>query len=747
MNNAFTCIGKGHGAPAIPATFEEWHQMRREPWLKEMCDKIAAGDEALKAKLPVWTPRCAAFRDNHRAAKDALEPLPLLMIDIDEKGHTEEIALRAGLPVTGYGLEESTSSSSSSSSSPSPLYLGPYPVVLIERSVRNGTHILLGGIEEKNIPAIQKEISELIGFPCDPAVKNVAGCIYMVSDDHTVYVAPGGKVKVDRLEVKEPTANSQQPTAPSPSSLVPSPQSSSYNGFPYSAIIAKYWELYNDGKEPQAGDRNVKTFELAVTLRSICNFNLQQLEAVIPRYDDFEEDEWRRTLESALKEPRKGMPYRMRQVLLALKEEQELGNIGGSPQTPPPLPKRLPPLLKLLTSKTPDHLKAAVAEGVFPALATYLHGVKFRYWDNVDHEATFMNVLIAPQGAGKGCVKKPIEYILSEIAERDAIYRERERTWKAKSKGMKDRPKDICIQCLVDDLTPAIFNQRVIDVHNNGEKYIYTIVDEIEGMRKVCPSGGMDALTLLFRKAFDNSIQGQERVSVDSVTGVAPLRWNWNASTTVPNARKFFNKAVNDGTLSRLSLSTIIREDGKSQDPIYGIYDEAFTEALKPYISKLDAASGLIECPQALKLSRKIKDDNERLRDMCESEAYLILSFRANVIAWLKGCVLYIAQGYKWTQEIADYVQWSHKYDLWCKMRYFGKQLERELETEGQGLSVVPQNMLDMLPVEFTEEQLVTLRLQMGKDSKSGPLLRKWKERGYIAYDDITGCWHQVLKV
>ena len=536
-----------------------------------------------------------------------------------------------------------------------------------------------------------------------------------------------------------------------------------YNGIPYSEIISKYWELYNFGKLPTMGDRNVKTFELAITLRAICNYSLPQLEAVIPRYDNFPEQEWRTTLESALKEPRKGMPYRLRQVLLAIQSDSKIAATGGSRDVPPAMPQKLPKLLKLLSSKVPQMYKPAVCEAIFPALAIHLHGVKFRYWDNVDHEPTFMNVLIAPMSVGKGAIKKPIDFILADIKEADKPNRLREAEWKrknpsGKTKAKDPRPNDICIQILIDNLTDAVFNQRVVDAHENGQRFVYTRVDEVEQLRKVTSRGTVDEVSILIRKAFDNAEHGQERVGADSITGIAPLRWNFNASTTIPNAHRFFLKSVNDGTLSRLNLSTIIKprlEDAQENNqassqqspddslPIFGIYDDKFAQDLKPYLDRLSSASGLIECPQALKLAKELTRENDKRASLYESEAYRILSYRANVIAYLKAMVLYVAQGYHWSEDIAEYVRWSEQMDLWCKMRFFGTQLEEEILQEVKQINASPQNLLSTLPDEFTYEQFLRHRQQQGKCGDGKNTLRTWKHRGYVVYDEITKTWHK----
>ena len=519
-----------------------------------------------------------------------------------------------------------------------------------------------------------------------------------------------------------------------------------YKGIPFSEIIGKYWELYNDGKEPVEGDRNVLTFELAMTLRSICGYSLERMLRVIPNYWGGQEgeEEKRRTIESALKEPRKGMPYRTKHVLDALKSTAGVKACGGTLTTPPPMPKKLPPLIQLLTRNVPAPYKPAVASAVFPALGAHLHGVKFRYWDNVDHEATFMNVLIGRQSIGKGTIKKPIELIMEDIRQRDIPNRQREAEWKQKNPGARQkkdpRPTDICIQMLIDNLTDAVFNQRIVDANNNGERYIYTIVDEVEALRKVTSRGQVDEVGLLIRKAFDNSMAGQERVGADSVSGIAPLRWNFNASTTPPNARKFFYRMVNNGTVSRLDISTIICPEDDDTAPILGIYDHTFAQELKPYIDRLEAANGLIECLQAKKLALAMKKENYEAARLYDSQAYRVFSYRANVIAWLKGMVLYVAQGYRWDKTIADFVHWSQQYNLWCKMLYFGQQLEKELNEELEiQMQSGPQNLLELLPDGFTREQYRQMRQNQGKIGDGASTLRAWVSRGYIVYDEVVG--------
>ncbi len=640
-------------------------------------------------------------------------------------------------------------------------------LLMLERSASKGYHLVFRRHEDLSQEENLRWASDLLGVKFDEGAKDITRVFFTTTADENELLYLDDEV-FDQTETLSPSfphngegdhAVSSLLTNKPKGSLLPitgegQGERVSYNGIPFSEIIAKYWELFNDGKTPVEGDRNVKTYELAMTLRSICDYSLEKMLAVIPNYWHKTEgaDEWRKTIENALKEPRKGMPYRLKQVLQALKSVAGVKACGGTLTSPPPMPKRLPPLIKLLTRNVPSFYKPAVASAVFPALGTHLHGVKFRYWDNVEHEATFMNVLIGRQSIGKGSIKKPIEFIMEDIRQRDIPNRQREAEWKQKNPSARQkkdpRPTDICIQMLIDNLTDAVFNQRIVDANNNGERYIYTIVDEIEALKKVTSRGTVDEVGLLIRKAFDNSLAGQERVGADSVSGIAPLRWNFNASTTPPNARKFFSKMVNDGTVSRLDISTIIRSDDDDDTaPVLGIYDHTFATELKPYIDRLDAASGLIECAAAKKLALDMRQENQDRAKLYDSEAYKILSYRANVIAWLKGMVLYVAHGYKWDKTIADFVRWTEQYNLWCKMLYFGHQLERELreEVEIQRQSG-PQNLLDLLPNEFTREQYRLMRHSQGRTGDGDSTLRTWASRGYIAHDEATGNYCKTEK-
>ena len=701
---------------------EEYIQLRDTAEQKAKLAAVRGGNEALKRELVQFNYSCLPNDDGTLKGSKRLSTTVAMDIDHVPPEEMQPLKERILAHKDELGL------------------------LMLEESARGqGYHFVFTRRPELDQEANLEWAAQLLGVTHDKGAKDITRVFFTTPAAQLIYLDE----KIFEQAEAEFKGTDSLPLGSSKNPC----QEKDYNGMAFSDIIAKYWELFNGGKEPNTGDRNVLTFELAVTLRGICGFSLEQLMAVIPNYwaapdgtcTADELAEYQHTLENALKEPRKGMPYRLKQVLQALKSQSAVKACGGTMQSPPPMPKRLPPLIRLLTKNVPWYYKPAVASAVFPALGAHLHGVNFRYWDNVDHEATFMNLLIGRQSIGKGSIKKPIEYVMDDIRQRDIPNRQREAEWKQKNPGAKQkkdpRPADICIQMLIDNLTDAVFNQRIVDAHNNGQRYIYTQVDEVEALKKLTSRGTTDEVGLLIRKAFDNALAGQERVGADSVSGIAPLRWNFNASTTPPNARKFFYKMVNDGTVSRLDIATIIRNDDDDDSaPILGIYDDEFAHELKPYIDRLEAANGLIECPQAKKLALEIKQENRDAARLFESEAYRVLSYRANVIAWLKGMVLYVAHGYRWSKEIADFVRWSQQYNLWCKMLYFGAQLEKELrdEIDIQRQSG-PQNLLELLPNEFTREQYYQMRKCNGKQGTGDSTLRSWITRGHVALDDVTG--------
>ena len=730
-------------------TRKEYLGLRNGGEQKSLLSRIRSGEEKLKGELIQMNYSCLPNDDG--SLKGSKKVSMSVGMDIDFKApeglsaEEKQAWLReqmAGVPELVMSKKEE---------------LVP---LMLERSATKGYHLVFRRRAELSQEENLRWASDLLGVAFDDNAKDITRVFFTTTADEGELIYLDDEVfSVAALQCCSDfqTTTLTTETTNIGDNLSPQNTELSYNGHTFAEIIEKYWELFNNGKQPVEGDRNALTFELALTLRSICGYSMEKMLQVIPNYWAKKNDkgeitctvddraEWQQTIENALKEPRKGMPLRLKQVLQGLKTESGVKACGGTMTTPPPMPKKLPPLIKLLTKNVPDLYKPAVSSAVFPALGAHLHGVTFRYWDNVIHEATFMNVLIGRQSIGKGSIKKPIEYIMADIKQRDQPNRQREAEWKQKNPSAKQkkdpRPTDICIQMLIDNLTDAVFNQRIVDVNNNGQRYIFTIVDEIDSLKNLTSKGTVDEVGLLIRKAFDNSDAGQERVGADSVSGIAPLRWNFNASTTPPNGQKFFRKMVNDGTVSRLDISTIIRNyDDDDNAPVLGIYDHLYAQELKPYIDRLESANGLVECPQAKKLSLEMKKENDDVAHLYDSEAYRVFSYRANVIAWLKGMVLFVAHGYKWSKEIADFMRWSEQYNLWCKMLYFGKQLEKELreEVEIQQQSG-PQNLLELLPDEFTKEDYRQMRLSMGRTGDGDSTLRSWANRGHVVFDDVSG--------
>ena len=402
---------------------------------------------------------------------------------------------------------------------------------------------------------------------------------------------------------------------------------------------------------------------------------------------------------------------------------------------PPPMPEKLPRLVSLLVSKTPDIYKPAVANAIFPPLATHLWKTTFRYIDNVDHEATLMCALLAGTGAGKNCVQMPINLIMADIRKRDRENLEREKAWKDEvtrkgaNKDKRKRPENLVIQEIDADMTNPAFVMRTAEAQ---EHFLYTSLNEIDQFDALKGQGQQQFRIMCL--AFDPGNQyGQTRVGTQSVTERVCVRFNWNASTTIHKGQRYFSKVLTDGPVSRINFCTIPEREIGADMPIYGSYDEAFRTALQPYIDNLCRATGCIECPEAYQLALQLKDENADFARMTQSRIYENLSFRANVIAWLKACVLYVANGCQWEAEIADFIRWSERYDLWCKMRFFGDAIAKA-EVEGVKSSKRgPRNLLQLLPDVFTLHDVEAIRLENGLDQKGTKLmLSTWIYRGYV---------------
>ena len=406
---------------------------------------------------------------------------------------------------------------------------------------------------------------------------------------------------------------------------------------------------------------------------------------------------------------------------------------------PPAMPEKLPKLVKLLISRTPEIYKPAVAHAIFPPLATHLWQTSFRYIDNVVHEATLSTCLLAGTGAGKSSVDKPIRYIMEDIRKRDAENLKREKEWKEEvtrkgaNKDKRKRPDNLVIQEIDADMTSPAFVMRTAEAQG---RFLYTSLNELDQFDALRGSGNQQFRIMCL--AFDPfNLFGQQRVGVQSVTERVTIRFNWNASTTIQKGQRYFSKVLTDGPISRINFCTIPEREIGDEMPVYGDYDDAYREALKPYIENLNNARGLIDCPEAFQLALKLKDENAEFSRLSQDRVYENLSFRANVIAYLKACVLYVANGCKWEPEIDEFIRWSERYDLYCKMRFFGDAIKRANDTGEKSSKRGPSNMLMQLPDEFTYQQVIDLRVARGMDKKgTSRMLGNWKERHYIKVKD-----------
>ena len=417
---------------------------------------------------------------------------------------------------------------------------------------------------------------------------------------------------------------------------------------------------------------------------------------------------------------------------------------------PPAMPEKLPKLVELLISRTPEIYKPAVAHAIFPPLATHLWQTSFRYIDNVVHEATLSTCLLAGTGAGKSSVNKPISYIMEDIRKRDAENLKREKEWKEEmtrkgaNKDKRKRPDNLVIQEIDADMTNPAFVMRTAEAQG---RFLYTSLNELDQFDALKGTGNQHFRIMCLASDSDNQY-GQTRVGTQSVTERVTIRFNWNASTTIQKGQRYFSKVLTDGPISRINFCTIPEREIGDEMPVFGDYDDAYREGLKPYIENLNNARGLIDCPEAFQLALKLKDENAEFSRLSQDRVYENLSFRANVIAYLKACVLYVANGCKWEPEIDEFIRWSERYDLYCKMRFFGDAIKRANFSNEKSSKRGPANLLQQLPDIFNFQQAEYLRSQLGMDKKGTPsMLRNWVNRNYIRKIPPKGVTGDVISI
>ena len=706
---------------------DAWEQEKRgEITLEEFEEKKGR----LKKQLPILTPH-ATFKNGRRLNADAV-PSGLSMYDLDHipdpEGRWRDIEPRK--EELGIVMAHITPSA-------------------------EGLRLIFVIPDGKTLAEAQRWMAEQLGDQkYDECVKDYARCSFIVPREYVLFMSDKLFGPTPSLPVREgeqtpsncPQEGEQTPPQPSPlwegavTTASTAPALLPIEGEMPEGQRGALVQILEDqlGGIPTHGSRNNFIFTMACHLRYVCNDDPEWIARILPTYGENRE-KWMATIRSACNRNQTPHMSRLMQRVLAIckerkREEQEAEE---NPDMPPQMPKVLPPLIRLLISKTPDIYKPAVAHAVFPALATHLWQTRFRYIDNVEHEATLMNVLMAGTGAGKNCISEPINRIMADIRLRDAESLRREQEWKkeVQSKGAnkdkRQRPEGLVIQEVDPDMTNAAFVQRLADA---GERFLYTKMNEIDQFDALKGSSRGKAQFQIMCLAFDpQNAYGQTRIGTGSVTEKVSIRFNWNASTTIGKGRRYFSQVLTDGPISRINFCTIPEREIGAEMPIYGVYDASFDEELRPYIENLNKARGLIDCPKARTLAKKLVEECADFSRLSQSRVYENLSYRANVIAYLKAMVLFVASGGKWDKTVENFIRWSLQYDLWCKMRFFGRDIEQADSVINIYRRTGPQNMLDLLPDVFTRGELKGLRSEKEMTSRRiTKLLTNWKTRGYI---------------
>ena len=659
-----------------------------QPWLKGVIAQIRgekaipsvdAGDEkavkkareGLKRQLPIRAIHYSKFRNNHRSSEDAVPESFLFQttIDVDDVEYVDA------------ALEKARELNCSNT-----IWKGK--LLHLEYSARKKLHIDIRMPMGMTIEETQKAYCEAAGIPYDKSCITPERIIFITDKDSEIYrskewygVLPDEEIKARREAfLKRGLTIDGKGTA-------------------------RYGLLAGDCKSPErlSGD----------------------FQGQIPSDSNHK----------APSSKFKVTEFKVQSSMLNVQSNGVQSNEDEDYPAPPPMPKKLPKLVELLISKTPEIYQPAVACAIFPPLATHLWRTRFRYIDNVEHEATLASVLLAGTGAGKSCVQKPIDFIMEDIRKRDQENLKREKEWKDEmmrkgaNKDKRKRPENLIIQEIDADMTNPAFVMRTAEAK---EHFLYTSLNEIDQFDALKGIGNQQFRIMCL--AFDpGNLYGQTRVGTQSVTERVTIRFNWNASTTIHKGIKYFKRVLTDGPVSRINFCTIPERDIGEDIPIYGTYDEEFRNSLKPYIDNLCMASGLVECKEAFHLAEVLKDENAEFSRLSQDRVYENLSFRANVIGYLKACVLYVANGYQWEPEIEDFIRWSERYDLYCKMRFFGDAIKKaELECD-QESKRGPASILGFLPEEFNYQQVEALRVEHKMSAKGTmKMLNNWLFRGYI---------------
>ena len=721
---------------------------------------------ALKKQLPFRSPHYFHFLDDHRAQK-SIDPEAFTFqttVDIDNPEEVEGAVKRA-LLLNGMFDESQEKAAREQMFTADEIELWKGKVLHVERSARNKAHIDIRIPVGMTIAEAQSAFCKLIHATEDPSCITPEHIIFITDAASQIYTADDWYKHLDKEAVAEyreayrkrgldidgrpmdidsaPTVDfqpveSEEEKARRAANTVQYEQT--YDGVPYEEITKALVDLM--GGAPAHGNRNNFIYREACLLRYICNSEAAWIKQVIEIFGEDEEKAFA-SVESACKVAQSSeMPQLVKQAVeLARKNylaKQATEKAGIYAEVPPQLPAKLPKLIKLLTSKVEDDFKAPVAMAVFPPLAAHLKGVNFRYIDNQVHEAAMMNLLVAPMSSGKSAVNGPINSIIEDLVQMDKVNRQKEQEWKDEVNTMGDnkkkpvRPEDICIRIVSPDLTRAAYIQRLDDAQKAGDAYLYCKMDEVDMLRK------FNDPSQLIRLCWDNSEDGQERVGTKSVTARVKTRFNWNASSTIAVTQKFFSvREVADGAVSRLSLATIFRSEF-APCPVVGEYDAQFKSQLAPYIHQLNAASGFKECRKARQLIERLGSELMELAQLAYNKPYAEFAKRGLANGFRRAMVLYLANGEKWEKAIEDFIVWSVKYDLWCKMRFFGNQMQEAIDADNRSIYHASgvSNLLLFVHDTFDKAEIQEVCMVHGTKTKLAVLLCTWKKRGFIVKNE-----------
>ena len=719
-----------------------------------------------KKQLPFRSPHYFHFLDDHRAQK-SIDPEAFTFqttVDIDNPEEVEGTVKRA-LLLNGMFDDPQEKAAREQMFTADEIELWKGKVLHVERSARNKAHIDIRIPIGMTIAEAQSAFCKLIHATEDPSCVTPERIIFITDDASQIYTADDWYKHLDKEAVaayreayrkrgldidgrpmdvdSAPTVDfqpveSEEEKARRAANTAAYEQT--YDGVPYEEITKALVDLM--GGAPAHGNRNNFIYREACLLRYICNSEAAWIKQVIEIFGEDEEKAFA-SVESACKVAQSSeMPQLVKQAVeLARKNhlaKQATEKAGIYAEVPPQLPAKLPKLIKLLTSKVQDDFKAPVAMAVFPPLAAHLKGVNFRYIDNQVHEAAMMNLLVAPMSSGKSAVNGPINSIIEDLVQMDKVNRQKEQEWKDEVNTMGDnkkkpvRPEDICIRIVSPDLTRAAYIQRLDDAQKAGDAYLYCKMDEVDMLRK------FNDPSQLIRLCWDNSEDGQERVGTKSVTARVKTRFNWNASSTIAVTQKFFSiREVADGAVSRLSLATIFRSEF-APCPVVGEYDAQFKSQLAPYIHQLNATSGFKECRKARQLIERLGSELMELAQLAYNKPYAEFAKRGLANGFRRAMVLYLANGEKWEKAIEDFIVWSVKYDLWCKMRFFGNQMQEAIDADNRSIYHASgvSNLLLFVHDTFDKAEIQEICMVHGTKTKLAVLLCTWKKRGFIVKNE-----------